>query len=361
MCNHLVSLLQDKAAELKLLEQEDELKKKKIEEEIKKQEQIVIQQARISALNKYRREYKNYYGERITSIANDMMVQCFNVLNAIEKVLQENRETLRTIDENHEKIIAGVCDNSEIKDSITAINELLKDCFDSLEKQVVIQDSKTSEAIIEKICNLIKCVDTMTEIIPASAQNLRNAVENIEKSIKDESSKLYNAVDTLHIDYTEFRRQEENDFAIVIENTTSVSEKLQIQVNHLEELKNEIIETLRSIEQRIEGVNLLPGKISESVERLITKFEKTVDSIQSDYKNLADDIEDQEKARTKKFNSIMTEIRDLSEESNEEMAEEIKKLAEQYESFEKMISAIVDQMSHMAEEDIKVMKGFLNG
>lgn len=67
-----------------------------------------------------------------------------NVLNAIEKVLQENRETLRTIDENHEKIIAGVCDNSEIKDSITAINELLKDCFDSLEKQVVIQDSKTS-------------------------------------------------------------------------------------------------------------------------------------------------------------------------------------------------------------------------
>lgn len=84
-------------------------------------------------------------------------------------------------------------------------------------------------------------------------------------------------------------------------------------------------------------------------------------AIQSDYKNLADDIEDQEKARTKKFNSIMTEIRDLSEESNEEMAEEIKKLAEQYESFEKMISAIVDQMSHMAEEDIKVMKGFLNG
>ena len=33
-----LGLLQDKAAELKLLEQEDELKKKKIEEEIKKQE-----------------------------------------------------------------------------------------------------------------------------------------------------------------------------------------------------------------------------------------------------------------------------------------------------------------------------------
>lgn len=74
-----LGLLQDKAAELKLLEQEDELKKKRIEEEIKKQKQIVIQQAHISALNKYRREYKNYYGECITSIANDMMVQCFRV------------------------------------------------------------------------------------------------------------------------------------------------------------------------------------------------------------------------------------------------------------------------------------------
>lgn len=124
---------------------------------------------------------------------------------------------------------------------------------------------------------------------------------------------------------------------------------------------SEIIETLRSIELRIEGVNLLHGEISESVERLITKFEKTVESIHSAYKNLTDDIEEQEKARTKKFNSIMVEIRDSSEESNEEMTEEIKKLAEQYVSFEKMISAIVDQMSHMAEEDIKVMKGFLNG
>lgn len=284
-----------------------------------------------------------------------------NILNAIEKVLQEYRETLRTINENQGKIIAGVCDNSEIKDCITAINEMLKECFDSLEKQVATQDSKTAEAVTEKICNLIKCVETMTEMVPISAQNVRDAVENAEKSIKNESTKLCNAVDTLHIDYTEFKHQKENDFAVIIENMTSVSEKLQIQANHLEGLKTEIIDTLRCIEKRIEGVNLLPGEICESVERLIAKFEGTINSIQSDYKNLADDIEEQEKTRTKKFNSIMTEIRDSSEESNEEMTEEIKKLAEQYESFEKTISVIVDQMSHMAEEDIRVMKGFLNG
>ena len=201
----------------------------------------------------------------------------------------------------------------------------------------------------------------MSGIFPTNAQNLINALENAEKSIKDEITKLYNAVETLHIDYTELRGQEENNFAKVIESATSVSENIQIQADQLEKLKNEIIETLRCIDRRIEGVNLLPSEISESIERLISKFEKTVDSIQSDYKNLMEDIEEQEKSRTKKFNSIMAEIRDTSEESNEEMTEEIKKLAEQYELFEKVISAIVDQMSHIAEEDIKVMKGFLNG
>ena len=284
-----------------------------------------------------------------------------NVLNAIERGLQEYSEILGNIDKKQEKIIEDVCDNSEIKDSITSVNELLKECFGSLEKQVAIQDSKTAEAINEKICNLINSVETIAGNFSASVQSLRNAIEDVEKSIKGESAKLYNVVDTLHMDYTEYRHKEENDFAIVIENVTSVSEKLQIQVEQIEKIKKEIIETLGRIEKRIEGVNLLPGEISESVERVITKFEKTVEGIQSAYKNLTDDIEDQEKARTKKFNSIMVEIRDSYEESNEEMTEEIKKLAEQYELFEKMISAIVDQMSHMAEEDIKVMKGFLNG
>lgn len=95
-----LGLLQDKVAELKLREQEDELKKKRIEEEIKKQEQIVIQQARIAALNKYKREYKNYYGECITSIANDMMAQCFRVAsqNITMYIASQSKETINAME-----------------------------------------------------------------------------------------------------------------------------------------------------------------------------------------------------------------------------------------------------------------------
>ena len=109
-----LGLLQDKAAELKLREQEDELKKKKIEEEIKKQEQIVIQQARISALNKYRREYKNYYGECITNIANDMMMQCFRVAsqNITMYMASQSKEVIDAM-ESKKKQLKEICSSRE--------------------------------------------------------------------------------------------------------------------------------------------------------------------------------------------------------------------------------------------------------
>lgn len=130
--------------------------------------------------------------------------------------------------------------------------------------------------------------------------------------------------------------------------TIDILDKLQLQAN--------IVESLKAIDQRIVGINILPHEISESVDTLIAKFGNTIENIQTSYENLAEDIEEQEKARTKKFNSIMSEIRDATEGSNEEMVEEIEKLADQYAGFEEVITTIVEQMSHMAKEDIKVMK-----
>jgi len=125
-----LGLLQDKAAELKLLEQEDELKKKRIEEAIKKQEQIVIQQARISALNKYRREYKNYYGECIASIANDMMVQCFRVAsqNITMYITSQSKETIDAM-ESKKMQLEEICSlkekgMDEITSKIEKCNEI---------------------------------------------------------------------------------------------------------------------------------------------------------------------------------------------------------------------------------------------
>ena len=72
-------------------------------------------------------------------------------------------------------------------------------------------------------------------------------------------------------------------------------------------------------------------------------------------------MKDEEKKRTKLFNQIMNEIRENTEDSNSAVETRIEKLSGQYQEFERLISAIVEQMTHISEEDIKVMKGFLNG
>ena len=83
---------------------------------------------------------------------------------------------------------------------------------------------------------------------------------------------------------------------------------------------------------------------------------------------MADNINKEVVIDNEKLNRIKIRIYNLENQNlltnkytKSEMVEEIKKLAKQYEQFEQLISSIVEQMSHIAEEDIKVMKGFLNG
>lgn len=230
------------------------------------------------------------------------------VLLSIETLLQEHRESITVSLDNH---------------------------FSSLEKEIVNQNDKLAVSRMSQINELIGHI-------------------NKKPFIND-------AIKELHKDNTELMIKVEDSLSKLIKNTIEILDKLQLQANHAEKEIATIVEFSKAIDQRIVGINILPQEISESVDTLIEKFGNTIENIETNYKNLTEDIEDQEKDRTKKFNSIMKEIRDSSEESNEEMTEEIKKLADQYAMFEKMITTIVEQMSHMAEEDIKVMKGFLNG
>lgn len=230
------------------------------------------------------------------------------VLLSIETLLQEHRESITVFLDNH---------------------------FSSLEKQIVNQNDKLAVSRMSQINELIGHI-------------------NKKPLIND-------AIKELHKDNTELMIKVEDSLSKLIKNTIEILDKLQLQANHAEKEIATIVEFSKAIDQRIVGINILPQEISESVDTLIEKFGNTIENIETSYKNLTEDIEDQEKDRTKKFNSIMKEIRDSSEESNEEMTEEIKKLSDQYAMFEKMITTIVEQMSHMAEEDIKVMKGFLNG
>ncbi len=133
-----LGLLQDEAAELKLIEREEEIKKKRIEEEMNNCEKKIIQQARSSALNKYRCEYKNYYGECITSIANDMKAQCFRfasqnitmyiasqskeVIDAMERKKMQLEEICSLREKGIDEITSKIEKSNEIRKKLEMIS-----------------------------------------------------------------------------------------------------------------------------------------------------------------------------------------------------------------------------------------------
>lgn len=283
------------------------------------------------------------------------------VLLSIETLLQEYSKIISIIEQDQKRVINIVGDNSVMKESIETIKVSLDNHFSSLEKEIVNQNDKLAVSRMSQINELIGHINNLSVNNVKDAEKILGTIKNVEKILKVEKPLIHDAIEELHKDNTELTVKVEDSLSKLIKNTIDVLDKLQLRANQVEEVNTTIVESLKAIDQRIVGINILPQEISESVDTLIAKFGNTIENIQTGYKNLTEDIEDQEKGRTKKFNSIMNEIRDAAEESNEEMAEEIKKLAEQYTMFEKMITTIVEQMSHMAEEDIKVMKGFLNG
>lgn len=125
-----LGLLQNKQAELKIKLEEEELKKKRIEEEFNKKEQIVINQVRINALNKYRREYNVYYRESITNLASEMIDQYFRTAsqNITMYVASQGKEVMNRITEKtnqlQELLLLKEKGNKEIENKLIKCQEL---------------------------------------------------------------------------------------------------------------------------------------------------------------------------------------------------------------------------------------------
>lgn len=101
-----LGLLQDKENELKALTQEEEIKKQRIEEEIIKQEKLVMQQVRQKALDKYRRDYKVYYGDSIIKISSEICEQYFKSAsqNITMYVANQSSEVVSNIESKKSQI-----------------------------------------------------------------------------------------------------------------------------------------------------------------------------------------------------------------------------------------------------------------
>lgn len=101
-----LGLLKDKENELKALAQEEAIKKQRIEEEILKQEKLIMQQVRQKALDRYKRDYKVYYGDSIIKISSEICKQYFKSAsqNITMYVASQSSEVLSNIESKKTQI-----------------------------------------------------------------------------------------------------------------------------------------------------------------------------------------------------------------------------------------------------------------
>lgn len=130
-----LGLLQNRQKELEVLAQEEERKKERIEEEIRKQEGLEREQARKNAFNRFCKEYKVYFNESITKIAQKISAQYFKVANQ-NLTMYISNQTANVMDEIQEKReqmskLLGLKDtgNDEMEKKLNEYNR----CIENLE------------------------------------------------------------------------------------------------------------------------------------------------------------------------------------------------------------------------------------
>lgn len=110
-----LGLLQNKEAELRILEQEEEEKKRRMEEELRRQEGVVLKQARERAFANYKRDYENYYREAVCRMADMISKQYFGTANQniVMYAARQNSEIMDRIEQKKEQI----CNLLEMKEN----------------------------------------------------------------------------------------------------------------------------------------------------------------------------------------------------------------------------------------------------
>lgn len=144
------------------------------------------------------------------------------------------------------------------------------------------------------------------------------------------------------------------DYVIFFKENSPSNEEIKKLESIIEINKNNILESLN-------GLIEIPSNLGDEIERLIDSMSQSTNNIITKVEYLTEDLEEQDEKRMKNFNRMLNELKDYSVDNNEEIVEQLKVLGQQYLEFEKVADSIVQKITFMAENDIEVMKGFLNG
>lgn len=182
------------------------------------------------------------------------------VLLSIETLLQEHSKIISIIEQDQKRVINIVGDNSVMKESIETIKVSLDNHFSSLEKEIVNQNDKLAVSRMSQINELIGHINNLSVNNVKDAEKILGTIKNVEKILEVEKPLIHDAIEELHKDNTELTVKVEDSLSKLIKNTIDVLDKLQLRANQVEEVNTTIVESLKAIDQRIVGINILLKK-----------------------------------------------------------------------------------------------------
>lgn len=249
-------------------------------------------------------------------------------------------------------------DSNNKKEILSNLNELSN-------KIITSDDLKDICSQLTNICSnsseILAQISAKLEADEQLDNYAKTHMTEIEKIQKQQIKTIDKCVETLKLCTENTCKKVEELFA-------NNSEKLVVLECALDEIRNAINETSnREIEHIVNFGNVageikkLPPEILDLLDGYVGNIKEQADIISSKLVYLTEDLESLEKKRNESFSRIMNEIQDYNSECNDSLADEMKKLGNQYTQFELLCKEMIKQMTQMSENDYEIIKGMLNG
>ena len=323
---------------------------------------------------------------------NNNMCEKLADIVAYKVVLEKNfveekqiSETLRNeVSERTKWIESSLCEISQLMETANQNSVTLSDKFAEYNEQRVEQSTEMYNEVKELVQNEKKIIEQnnnmcekLADIVAYKVVLEKNFVEEkqISETLRNEVSERTKRIESSLCGISQLMET-------VNQNNVTLSDKLAEynaqrmerntemynQIKELAQSGEKAIEQLAVINDQIKQLEKIPDLLDDSLEDWNEKSDKLegnmAERLESMCGNIEDNTERLMKAYKQNIEDLLNEIADVTdgtEENNKSMEIAIENLTVQFNEFKKLTETMIQQFTMMSEEDIKILKGLMNG
>ena len=229
---------------------------------------------------------------------------------------------------------------------------------------IVIQNDEKQSEINEFLDCLNKLYKREDNIDILNNQNKEiEILKCLENKILDINNKVFTLQRNILKNYEQVRQHEEINKEIEKEKLEILKTNFEAQKTSKKEFIQLLNDYFSKNSQSQKNIQENISKIGEIPEQLTLLINNLTDKLENKMENEGEIIEDLTENIEVQIKKLMNSLRDLIDEisdSQDNVSEHTKQLAESYNNFEQFTKNIIEQMTMMTNKDYEFLKGFLN-